>query len=94
MLRAENKALFGSLHSRQAECIGSLIRLAAISSGVFPNDVVKKRCIRILSGGWCGGGGDVNSMVCGEKSMVCGGDSMVCGGGGEGGKEEKGLSLW
>ena len=49
-LRDEMKPLFGSLPSRQADCLSSLVKFAAVCSQVIQPDVVKKHCITLLSG--------------------------------------------
>ncbi|ESO01957.1 hypothetical protein HELRODRAFT_188532 [Helobdella robusta] len=48
-LRDEEKPLFGSLASKQAECLCTLVRLAAITTNLFAVSTIKRHCIRILS---------------------------------------------
>ncbi|KAI0239314.1 E3 ubiquitin-protein ligase UBR2 [Lamellibrachia satsuma] len=48
-LRDEGKPLFGSLPSRQGDCLSSLVKFAAVCSQVIQPDVVKKHCITLLS---------------------------------------------
>lgn len=49
-LRAEGKALFGSLATRQADCISALVRLAAVCSHINTPTTVKEHCVTLLSG--------------------------------------------
>ncbi|XP_041351534.1 E3 ubiquitin-protein ligase UBR2-like isoform X2 [Gigantopelta aegis] len=48
-LRGEGKSLFGSIPTRQADLIGSLVRFAAVCSQVMNPDMVKQNCVRLLS---------------------------------------------
>ena len=49
-LRDEGKPLFGSLSTRQADCLGALVRFAAVCNQVFQPDIIKKHCVNLLSG--------------------------------------------
>ena len=49
-LREEDKALFGTLSSRQADCLSALVKFSAVCSQVITSEVVKKHCVRLLSG--------------------------------------------
>ena len=49
-LRLEDKPLFGSLASRQSDCVSALVRLAAVSSHVSTTAVVKQHCVTLLAG--------------------------------------------
>ena len=49
-LRQDGKPLFGCLSSRQADCLSSLVRFAAVSSQVITADVIRKHCVTLLSG--------------------------------------------
>ncbi|KAJ8313258.1 hypothetical protein KUTeg_009175 [Tegillarca granosa] len=48
-LRLEQRALFGGLSSRQSDCLGALIKFAAVCGQVIPHDVIKHHCLRLLS---------------------------------------------
>ncbi|XP_021345433.1 E3 ubiquitin-protein ligase UBR2-like isoform X2 [Mizuhopecten yessoensis] len=48
-LNMEEKPLFGSLSSRQSDCLASLIKFACVFSQVIPQDLVKQHCLRLLS---------------------------------------------
>lgn len=52
-LRLEQRALFGGLSSRQSDCLGALIKFAAVCGQVIPSDVIKRHCLRLLSGRYC-----------------------------------------
>ncbi|KAL5008356.1 hypothetical protein ScPMuIL_013937 [Solemya velum] len=47
-LRYEQKPIFGSMTSRQSDCLTSLIKFAAVCSQVMTPDTVKQHCIRLL----------------------------------------------
>ncbi|XP_063428523.1 E3 ubiquitin-protein ligase UBR2-like isoform X1 [Mytilus trossulus] len=49
MLRHDQKPLFGSLSSRQSDCMGSLVRFAAVCGQVMNSDLVKQHCLKVLS---------------------------------------------
>ena len=49
-LRDERKPLFGSSPSRNVDCINALVKFAAVCSHIMQQDVVKKHCLRLLSG--------------------------------------------
>ncbi|XP_064624216.1 E3 ubiquitin-protein ligase UBR2-like isoform X2 [Lineus longissimus] len=48
-LRAEGKPLFGSMSSRQTDCLCALVRLGAVVGQVVQPDEVRKHCIRLLT---------------------------------------------
>lgn len=48
-LRAEGKALFSGLASRQFQCMAALTRHAAVISGIFSVKAVQQHCLRLLS---------------------------------------------
>ena len=48
-LREDNKPLFGSLSSRQSDCLRSLVKVAATYSQVVNPDMAKQHCILLLS---------------------------------------------
>lgn len=49
-LRYENKPLFGASPSRNVDCINALVKFAAVCSHIMPQEVIKKHCLRLLSG--------------------------------------------
>ena len=49
-LRDEGKPLFGSLASRQLDCLNALVKFAAVANQVIHPEVIKKHCITLLSG--------------------------------------------
>ncbi|CAH1791627.1 unnamed protein product [Owenia fusiformis] len=48
-LREESKPLFGSLPSRQADCLQALVRFAGVSAQNIASDINKKLCVRLLA---------------------------------------------
>lgn len=49
-LRYESKPLFGASPSRNVDCINALVKFAAVCSHIMPQEVIKKHCLRLLSG--------------------------------------------
>ncbi|XP_013420461.1 E3 ubiquitin-protein ligase UBR2 isoform X2 [Lingula anatina] len=49
-LREDSKPLFGSLSSRQLDCLNALVKVACVSGQVTQPEVVKQNCVRLLSG--------------------------------------------
>ena len=49
-LRDEEKALFGTLTSRQSDCLSALVKFSAVCSQVITSEVVKRHCVTLLSG--------------------------------------------
>ncbi|XP_015779169.1 PREDICTED: LOW QUALITY PROTEIN: E3 ubiquitin-protein ligase UBR2-like [Acropora digitifera] len=47
--RAEGKAVFSGLGSRQFQCMAALTRQAAVISGLFSSNDVQQHCLRLLS---------------------------------------------
>lgn len=47
--RAEGRALFSALASRQFQCMAALTRQAAVISGIFSSSHVQQHCLRLLS---------------------------------------------
>ncbi|XP_029189284.2 E3 ubiquitin-protein ligase UBR2-like [Acropora millepora] len=47
--RAEGKAVFSGLGSRQFQCMAALTRQAAVVSGLFSSNDVQQHCLRLLS---------------------------------------------
>ncbi|XP_061173944.1 E3 ubiquitin-protein ligase UBR2-like isoform X1 [Saccostrea echinata] len=54
-LRDEMKPLFGTSPSRNVDCINALVKFAAVCGQVMPQEVIKKHCLRLLSGLLTGG---------------------------------------
>ncbi|XP_048736873.2 E3 ubiquitin-protein ligase UBR2-like isoform X4 [Ostrea edulis] len=49
-LRGEGKPLFGSSPTRSVDCINALVKFAAVCGHVMPQKIIKKHCLRLLSG--------------------------------------------
>lgn len=49
ILRQEQKPLFGSLSSRQSDCLSSVIKFAAVCGQIMNSDLVKQHCLKVLS---------------------------------------------
>ena len=49
-LRDEGKPLFGSLASRQLDCLNALVKFAAVANQAILPEVIKKHCVTLLSG--------------------------------------------
>ncbi|XP_048259504.1 E3 ubiquitin-protein ligase UBR2-like isoform X2 [Haliotis rufescens] len=49
VLQSDEKSLFGSLPTRQADLLGSLVRFGAVVSQVMSPDQVRQHCVRLLS---------------------------------------------
>ena len=49
-LRDEGKPLFGSLASRQLDCLCALVKFAAVANQAIHPEVIKKHCVTLLSG--------------------------------------------
>ncbi|XP_078001009.1 E3 ubiquitin-protein ligase UBR2-like [Glandiceps talaboti] len=63
LLRDEGKPLFGALSSRQTDCLGALVRFAAVCGNVTNTTQCKKHALRLLSG-LTGMDDPVNKLPC------------------------------
>lgn len=63
-LRYENKPLFGASPSRNVDCINALVKFAAVCSHIMPQEVIKKHCLRLLSGLLSNGLGEGDDPQC------------------------------